>query len=314
MTDPIPLPPQEPSVITWGDRVLGFLQLVRFANVFTAIADIFLGIALVNGDFAPTRSFVLLLLASVGHYWAGMIFNDVFDRHIDAEQRPLRPLPSGRISLRFAIVTGLVCNVVGLCLAGLVGQNSLFVALGLTACIYLYDKVLKRTPLGPLAMGSCRFFNVLLGASAAVDTSPWTKAPLIIAGGLGIYVTGLTWFAKQEAKWSHRGLLVAAALVIAAGLGIIGVYVWNGHSELSEPRTTLLVLAMIAFTVGRRLIAAIVEPSPQLVQIAIKVMLLSLVMLDATLVVFVTGSTPLGLATAALLIPAFVLAKWIPMT
>lgn len=314
MTDPIPLPPQAPTEITFGDRVLGFLQLVRFANVFTAVADILLGFALVNGSFTPTRSFVLLLAASVCHYWTGMIFNDVFDRAVDAEQRPLRPIPSRRIPLKLAIVLGIVFNVTGVALASLVGQNSLIVAGGLTASIYLYDKILKKTPLGPIAMGACRFFNVLLGASAAIQDSMWDVGPLTIAGGLGVYVAGLTWFAKQEAKWSHRGKLVSAALVIAAGIGIIAAYVWKSEAGLIDPNSTLIVLAMVAFTVGRRLVTAISEPSPQNVQVAIVVMLLSLVMLDATLVVFSTGQTALGLVTAALLVPAFVLKKWIPMT
>lgn len=314
MTAPIPLPPQELPGITLGDRFLGFLQLVRFANVFTAMADILLGFALVNGSFTPTQSFVLLLAVSVCHYWTGMIFNDVFDRDIDAEQRPLRPIPSGRIPVKVAVIIGIACNVAGLGLASYVGRDSLIVAAGLTMAIFLYDKVLKKTPLGPIAMGSCRFFNVLLGASAAINDSPWSVNPLVVATGLGVYVTGLTWFAKQEAKWSHRGMLVAAAGVIAAGLFIIAGFAWKGSGGMEDPTSTLLVLAMIAFTVGRRLVTAISEPSPQNVQVAIKVMLLSLVMLDATLVVFATGQAALGIVTAALLVPAFVLAKWIPMT
>ncbi len=314
MTAPIPLPPQELPGITFGDRLLGFLQLVRFANVFTAMADILLGFALVNGSFTPTHSFVVLLAVSVCHYWTGMIFNDVFDRAIDAEQRPLRPIPSGRIPVKVAVAIGIICNITGLGLAAYVGRDSLIVAAALTVSIYLYDKVLKKTPLGPVAMGSCRFFNVMLGASAAINDSPWSVNPLVVATGFGVYVTGLTWFAKQEAKWSHRGLLIAAAGVIAAGLCILAGFTWKASGGLEDPSSTLLVLGMIAFTVGRRLVTAISEPSPQNVQLAIKVMLLSLVMLDATLVVYVTGQSALGLVTAALMIPAFILAKWIPMT
>jgi len=314
MTDPIPLPPQVSPPITFGDRLLGFLQLVRFANVFTAMADILLGLALVNGGFTPVRSLGLLLAASVCHYWTGMIFNDVFDRAIDAEQRPLRPIPSGRVSVSVAVGCGLMLNGGGLILASLVSRDALLVACGLTASIYLYDKVLKKTLLGPVAMGACRFFNVLLGASAALQDSAWSTTPLTIAAGLGIYVAGLTWFAKQEAKWSHRGLLAGAALVILSGLGVIAVLVWKSEAGLSDPTMTFAMLGVIAFTVGRRLVEAIAEPSPQEVQGAIVIMLLSLVMLDATLVVFATGQTGLGLVTAALLVPTFILKKWIPMT
>ena len=311
MPDPIPLPDSEPDAPP--SRVLAVLQLVRFANVFTAVADIFLGFAMMHGSFEPTRTFVLLLLASVCHYWAGMIFNDVFDRDIDARDRPLRPIPSGRVSLRFAVTLGLGLNGAGLVLAGLVGMQSLCVALALTAAIYLYDKVLKKTPLGPVMMGSCRFFNVLLGASAASDFGLENIAPLHVAAGLGLFVCGLTWFAKQEAKMSNRRLLVGAALVINAGLAVLLAFLM--HADTSGDRTmAMLVLAMITITILRRLVAAIFDPSPQHVQVAIKVMLLSLVMLDALLVVFTTGDNVLGFMTVALLAPTLVLARWIPMT
>ena len=101
--------------------------------------------------------------------------------------------------------------------------------------------------------------------------------------------------------------------MINAGLAVLLAFLM--HAETSGDRTmAMLVLAMITITVLRRLVAAIFDPSPQHVQVAIKVMLLSLVMLDALLVVFTTGDNVLGLMTAALLVPAFILARWIPMT
>ena len=79
------------------------------------------------------------------------------------------------------------------------------------------------------------------------------------------------------------------------------------------------MLCVIAFTLNRRAIAAIVEPSPEKVQLTVKVMLLSYVMLDATLVFWkMSESGQLGsahaLATAALVVPAILLSRLIPMT
>ena len=44
----------------------------------------------------PVWDFVLLLLASSGLYLSGMVFNDVFDRRIDAQDRsfPAHAVPS----------------------------------------------------------------------------------------------------------------------------------------------------------------------------------------------------------------------------
>ena len=55
----------------------------------------------------------------------------------------------------------------------------MLVAMLLAGCIVLYDAVLKRTPLAPLAMGACRMLNVLLGMSlgplATEVASPYVR-------------------------------------------------------------------------------------------------------------------------------------------
>ncbi len=71
---------------------------------------------------------------------------------------------------------------------------------------------------------------------------------------------------------------------------------------------------MILFTLDRRLAVAITQPTPAVVQVAIKVLLLSLVVLDATLVYAFNGNTEMAMATVALLIPAVGLSRLIAMT
>ena len=97
--------------------------------------------------------------ASALLYLAGLVLNDVFDLEIDRHERPERPLPSGRISLAAARRLGwrllwlgvLVGTGAGLFLGHL--RPGTIAAL-LAACILLYDAWLKRTFLGPLAMGA----------------------------------------------------------------------------------------------------------------------------------------------------------------
>ena len=134
-----------------------------------------------------------------------------------------------------------------------------------------------------------------------------------VAIGLGIYVCGLTWFARQEAKTSARAQLIAASFVINAGLAtLFGFVIYAPDNAQGE--TALFVLAVIAITIVRRLLRAIAQPEPARVQTAIKTMLLSLIMLDATLVLFATGTPALAISVALLMVPAFVLSRKIPMT
>src|SRR5207249_291792 len=80
---------------------------VRLPNVFTAFADIGLGIlatwqltpeAFALGELGWVWSALFLMAASGCLYCAGMVFNDVFDLEQDKRERPSRPIPSGRVS------------------------------------------------------------------------------------------------------------------------------------------------------------------------------------------------------------------------
>jgi 4-hydroxybenzoate polyprenyltransferase len=318
-------------------QLLPYLQLCRLPTVFTAMADIFLGYLLVHrgivtGD-GRLGEFLALLAASSCLYLSGMVWNDVFDREVDGQERPGRPIPSGRVPLKNAVVLATALMVLGI---GCALLPSLFdrhtsgealsqpapvcVALLLAACVLTYDSRLKRRgfgPLGPLAMGTCRMLNVMLGASALgaefVDrflTTPLMMVPV----GLGVYITGVTWFARTEARISSRGQLIGAMLLINLGLAmLIG---WVMSSPGGNRSAVLLALAIIVLTINRRLAVAVAQPVPERVQPAIRTMLLSIIVLDATLIAFRLGPAGIGyaVATILLLIPAMFLGRWIRMT
>jgi 4-hydroxybenzoate polyprenyltransferase len=148
-----------------------YLQLMRPANIITAMADIMAGFAgsgmviqsLTEGtDTSLTvRSLLLLLISTIGLYGGGVVFNDVFDAKLDALERPERPIPSGRASLQGAILLGIVLLLLGVLAAFLVSAISGIIATGIAALALLYDKYGKHHPfLGPINMGACRGGNV----------------------------------------------------------------------------------------------------------------------------------------------------------
>lgn len=292
------------------------LQLLRLPTVFTAMADIFLGYVLTHRGLEPWPPFVGLLVASCGLYLAGMVFNDIFDRAQDAAERPNRPIPSGRVSLRTAILLGVGLMTAGVASAGMVGPSSLQIALLLVVAILGYDSFLKRTPAGPLAMGTCRFLNVMLGASEfpwLASTMMWARPQIACAIGLGIYIVGVTLFARTEAKQSNRGILATALVIMDAGLGVLAWLVWTWPAEM-QPAIPLAMIAFAAFTVNRHAIKAVLNPAPEHVQPVIKLALLSLIMFDASLILWHTGDAILAFAVAVLVVPALSLSRWIRMT
>lgn len=292
-------------------------ELVRLPNVFTALADICLG-ALASdalpGSWLPVLG---LLAASACLYSAGMVWNDYFDLEQDRRERAFRPLPSGRVPRPFAARLGCFLLAGGIFFAALAGWDGtdyspapLLIAVGLAAAILLYDAWLKRTWAGPLAMGSCRFLNVLLGLTAGVAWSerPWS---LHLAAVTGLYIVGVTWFARTEARMSKKKTLAGAALVILAGLVLaLPMPLWL-EPGAAWPLFPYLLVGL-GFLVGIPVCQAIARPTPSRVQPAVKQALMGLVLLDAILATVFAG--PVGLLIALLLLPALYLGRWIYST
>jgi hypothetical protein len=206
----------------------GLLALIRPPNVFTAFADGLAGLLIVwgAGHAVPDRA-CAILLASACLYLAGIVLNDLFDRQVDAVERPGRPIPSGRVSVREAALLGAGLVAAGLAIAAWVGPAALSMAMALAACILLYDGGLKATPLGPLAMGACRGLDLAMGVAAALPAgAAWPPAAIGGAVVLGLYVASLTYIARDEvggnsARRARTGLLALGALAAVVVIGLV---------------------------------------------------------------------------------------------
>ena len=305
-------------------------QLLRISNVFTAFADILMGYSVAAGvvSAADTLPIFCMLIASGMLYSSGMILNDVFDFDVDKIERPGRPIPSGVISLDSARAVGFCLLLIGIGLAVLpsfIGSEqpytrSLIVAVITATCVIAYDGVLKKTPLAPFAMGSCRVFNILLGmtlAPAALSPllSGFSAGQLTVAIGMGTYVTGITWFARTESKTSNRGMLTFGASLMVLGIMLLpyGVYIIDElpNSVMAKNTTMIWMLfGSIAGTILFRCVNAITDPSPRNVQIAIIHCLRSLIVINAS-VILTVGIPILGVICVLMMIPMLVVGKWI---
>src|SRR5262249_19245154 len=105
-----------PATPRSSSRLLAYLQLFRLPNVFTAMADIAMGFWFTHAAVAGIDwlVFALLVVASSCLYIAGMVLNDVYDVEIDRQERPKRPLPSGRVDGRLAKRIGFALLLAGL--------------------------------------------------------------------------------------------------------------------------------------------------------------------------------------------------------
>ncbi|MDB4777892.1 UbiA family prenyltransferase [bacterium] len=286
---------------TW----LEWLRLARVSALPSALSNILMGYLLINSAWQPRTSLWLLLLASACLYSAGMILNDFFDRKVDLENSPNRPIPSGRISAGSALFVGLLLLGTGIALAGIAGATTssgfskpLIISSILALTILLYDWVLKKTFIAPLLMGLCRTLNVLLGASVfgdeiivhgAAPALGFNTLILWVAGSIGIYVTGLTVFARDEHRISLRWKLILGLLIMCvgfAGLALIPEQV-ERLSQINRVHLAgmfNILILLVAIIIVRSAGFAIWTTSPTHIQSTVITSLRSLIIFDACIV------------------------------
>jgi 4-hydroxybenzoate polyprenyltransferase len=268
-----------------------YLQMMRPANILTAWADILLGYAAsgaVNGLLEQFNSEQLmvsdllpvgwLLLSTTGLYGGGVVFNDVFDAELDAEERPERPLPSGRASRTGAIALGSILLGIGVVAALQVSWMSAGLAAFIAVAALCYDAIAKHHPvLGPLNMGLCRGANLLLGVSAVTSSvqTHWFIALIPI-----VYIAAITTISRGEVHGGNRSTGILALIMLCTILcGMLGLAGLPDFSLLYVLPFALLFVALVfpAF------VQAMIEPNPEHIRTAVKAGILCLIILDAAI-------------------------------
>ena len=288
-------------------------MLVRLPNVFTAPSNVLAGYFATTLPAEASGLHLAALTASSGLlYIAGIALNDYCDIEIDRKERPSRPLPSGSIPKKHALIIALAAFIAANAIALLaVGFASLAVSLALTTLIIAYDYRLKHTRAGPPAMGGSRFLNVILGASPAISvallagTGFQLEIAMFAATSLFVYVVAITMLSRKEVgseKPSPVSFMIVFALIAAiAAIGLTSLR-WEFLISLS------LFTAVMAATFRRHIAAGLPDA-----QKAVRNMVIAIIILDS---VFVSGTAglPYGLAILLLVAPAIILAKKLYVT
>ncbi|WP_020585330.1 UbiA family prenyltransferase [Desulfobacter curvatus] len=269
------------------------LELIRLPGMFTAHADIWAGFLLSGAELKKLDVFFLLILATSCFLSAGMTLNDSFDHKIDQIENPGRPIPSNRISRQTAFFIGGGLLIVGIVFAFMAGPDSFLVGICLALCILLYDGFLKKyLILGPLAMASCRYFNLLLGMSVAPFRG-WAIIPLIT----GLYIFGVTVLSRKEVAGGKAlpNIWLCALMPILSALLYYLLYL---EKILPNFPGVIMIFCFAAFLSGLTL-NLLKKNTPKDFQKTIKILLLAIITLD---MIIAAGSTPFIYAAMILLL------------
>lgn len=298
---------------------LPWLQLIRISAAPTAVSNILVGYLLVNAGWLPTLPLVLLIAGSFFLYSAGMVSNDILDVTTDKKNQRHRPIAQGLVGIRQARFVCIALFLLGILFPAAVGMRSLFIALMLTMAILLYNGPLKQTWAGPIMMGSCRSLNVLLGASYLPQSvmldnmwAGWPPSVWWISISLGVLITGLTYFARNESTASNRWQLVLGAFIILVGLTGFATTPLAALNPPNRAAMFPLLVVLISAPVLIRLLLAIRSCRPKQVRFAVISLLKSLIVYDASFcLLFGQPDFSYALIVLSLLLPCIVMGKWI---
>jgi 4-hydroxybenzoate polyprenyltransferase len=190
----------------WIDRLapaaarpyLRLMRLDRPIGTWLLLLPCWWGLALAAEDWPDARLLVLFAAGALIMRGAGCTYNDIVDRDIDArvERTRHRPIPSGAVSVRSAVLFLVLQLLVALAI--LLVLNRLAVLLGLASmALVLAYPFMKRVTWWPQAFLGLTFnWGVPMGYAAAAGE--------VSAAAILLYAGAIAWTIGYDTIYAHQ--------------------------------------------------------------------------------------------------------------
>ena len=206
--------------LTVGNRIKNYYELTKpkiwYLLVFTAFGAALTASLLFKIEVTPLQWFLLLTGVAAGSAVADTI-TGYNDRDIDAimERTKTRPIPSGRISPRNALIFGLILTTVSLVCAWLINYIALgLMAFGLFDNIIVYSKWLKRRSQANIILGGFSGAAPALIGYVAVTTQN-IEIGLVMAALVFFWIPTHIWSLALHVKKDYTKARVPMLPVVA---------------------------------------------------------------------------------------------------
>ncbi len=203
-----------------GNRIKNYYELTKpkiwYLLVFTAFGAALTASLLFKIEVTPLQWFLLLTGVAAGSAAADTI-TGYNDRDIDAimERTKARPIPSGRISPRNALIFGLILTTVSLVCAWLINYIALgLMAFGLFDNIIVYSKWLKRRSQANIILGGFSGAAPALIGYVAVTTQN-IEIGLVMAALVFFWIPTHIWSLALHVKKDYAKARVPMLPVVA---------------------------------------------------------------------------------------------------
>jgi geranylgeranylglycerol-phosphate geranylgeranyltransferase len=176
-------------------KVNGFVRLMRPVNCAMMGFAVIVGAVLANPQFSSVEWLNVFYGFITGFMLtaASMTINDYYDRTIDAINEPSRPIPSGLVSAREALVFVFVLSAIGFVFAYLASVLCLAVAVTSWVIVATYVTVGKRSGLpGNFLVSACVAIPFVYGSITVVnqvELNVWLFAAMAFLSNTGREIT-----------------------------------------------------------------------------------------------------------------------------
>ena len=182
----------------WAEPFVRLARLDRPIGTWLLLFPGWWGIALAGSGWPDPMLLLLFAVGAVAMRGAGCTLNDIADREYDGKvaRTRLRPSPSGRVTVRQAVLFMLVQLAVGA--AVLLSLNRLTILLGLAvlALIGTYPFMKRVTWWPQLFLGLNFNWGALIGWTAVAGSLAWP--PLLL------YLGGIFWTLGYDTIYAHQ--------------------------------------------------------------------------------------------------------------
>jgi 4-hydroxybenzoate polyprenyltransferase len=156
----------------------------------------------IGGDWAHLLGWmVLFALGALAMRGAGCTWNDILDRKVDAgvERTRGRPLPSGEVTLRGAVLWMGLQALIGAVILFKFNKFAVLVGLGSLAIVAIYPLMKRVTSWPQVVLGFAFNWGALLGFAAVTGTLSWAAVALYF-GGVAWTMVYDTIYAMQDQR------------------------------------------------------------------------------------------------------------------
>jgi 4-hydroxybenzoate polyprenyltransferase len=175
------------------------MRLDRPIGTWLLLFPCWWGVSLASPE--PQLDWFLMLMFAIGAVvmrGAGCTYNDIVDREFDAKvaRTALRPIPSGQVTVRQAVIFLIVQLIVGFII--LLTFNRFTILLGVLslALVFTYP-LMKRITFWPQAFLGFTFnWGVLMGWAAVRGDLDWPA--------IALYAGGIAWTLHYDTIYAHQ--------------------------------------------------------------------------------------------------------------